>query len=281
MSMRSDQDAISIRLTANQVSLIWSGLNEIVKSHSAWLGKKEPAFSYPFRLYPPPPEFDGGEFSPKFMELVLGVWKRLRSNVNCGGRFRVNTIEIRAAILGVRINMDRSRFKRNAARRHSNRAKDEEELDGASQKRLKDRTDRVIRALECHMKRANYRLRALISTPEYDTMMKQWLAHVRWMRLHFAYFKVRRSGVPGLKTAYQQALNDLTMIAVAGIQREGYKLPDPVQLRKIMRLYVAYTRRNRLPYPVRYMLKNAKSIGVQYILCRFVEQRLSLVEIEQ
>jgi len=177
--------------------------------------------------------------------------------------------------------MDRSRFKRNAARRHSNRAKDEEELDGASQKRLKDRTDRVIRALECHMKRANYRLRALISTPEYDTMMKQWLAHVRWMRLHFAYFKVRRSGVPGLKTAYQQALNDLTMIAVAGIQREGYKLPDPVQLRKIMRLYVAYTRRNRLPYPVRYMLKNAKSIGVQYILCRFVEQRLSLVEIEQ
>ena len=71
------------------------------------------------------------------------------------------------------------------------------------------------------------------------------------------------------------------MIAIAGIQREGYKLPDPVQLRRIMRLYVAYTRRGRLPYPIRYMLKNEKAIGVQYILCRFVEQRLSLVETEQ
>ena len=279
--MRSDPYAISIRLTPKQVSLIWSGLNEIVKSYSAWRGKKEPAFSYPFRLFPPVPGFNPGAFDPKFMELVLWDWKRLRSKVNCGGRFHMNTIQIRAAIFGARINMDWFKFRRDAARKHFNCPKGENESDGITQKRLKAQTDRVIRSLERHMKRANYRFRALISSAAYDGLMQQWRAHVRWMRLHFAYFKVRRRGVPGMKTAYQQLLNDLTVIAIAGIQREGYKLPDPVQLRRIMRLYVAYTRRGRLPYPIRYMLKNEKAIGVQYILCRFVEQRLSLVESEQ
>ena len=133
--MRAESDDVSIRLTPNQVSLIWSGLNEVVKSHSAWLSKKVPAFSYPFRLLPPPPEFDGGTFSLQFMELVLG-WKRLRSKVNCGGRLRMNTIEIRAAILGARINMDWSRFKQKAASKYSKRAKGSKEPDDASLKRL-------------------------------------------------------------------------------------------------------------------------------------------------
>lgn len=279
--MRSESDDVSIRLTANQVSLIWSGLNEVVKSHATWRSNKEPAFSYPFRLFPPPPEFDGGAFSSQFMELVIGDWKRLRSKMNCGGRFRMNTMEIRAAILGARVNMDWSRFRQKAGRKYSNRAKGSKEPDDTSLKRLRGQTDCVIRSLERHMKRANYRFRMRISGAAYEEFMEQWRAHVRWMRLHFAYFKLRPSGIHGMKTAYQQVLNDLTVIAIAGIQREGYKLPDPVQLRRIMRLYVAYTRRGRLPYPIRYMLKNEKAIGVQYILCRFVEQRLSLVETEQ
>jgi hypothetical protein len=111
--------------------------------------------------------------------------------------------------------------------------------------------------------------------------MKQWRAHVRWMRLHFAYFKRQRARLPGRKTAFQQLLNDLTGVAMIGIQGEGYKLPDPIRLRKIMRLYVAYTRRGRLPYPIGYMLNNETATGARYVLCRFVEQRLNLVEIEE
>jgi hypothetical protein len=190
----------------------------------------------------------------------------------------MNTIEIRATILGARINMDWFRFRRKAAREYSDAAK----LDATSQRRLRAQTDRMIRTLERHMKRANYRIRAALSQAEYEVLIKSWRAHVRWTRLHLAYFKPHRVCLlTGRKTAYQQVLNNLTVTAMRGIQDEGYKLPDPVQLRKVMRLYLAYTRRGRLPYPIGYMLNREKATGAGRVLCRFVEQRLDLVEVEE
>lgn len=281
--MRSEPDAIPLRLTANQVSLIWSGLNEIVKSHSEWRNKKAPLFSYPFRFSPPPAGFNRGKYDRQFMQLVLGLWKRLRSRLRGGGRVRMNTIEIRAAILGARINMDLFRFRKVARRRLaregrkvSDLEKRQRRLEDARQKILKKQTDHLVRNLERRMKRADYHFRKPLSRAAFDGFMKQWRAHVRFMRLHFAYFKALSVKPAGAKRLYQLILDELTALAIQGLQNEGYKLPDASKLRKIMRLFVAYARRKRIQFSVGHLLQNQRF--AKYYLCEFIEARIDLVE---
>ena len=288
--MRPDPDAVLLRLTALQVSIISSGLDLIARSYSVRRSGKEPLYSYPFRLLPPPLGFNKGIYNAQFMKTVLDVWKRLRTKTARGGRFQMNAVEIRAAILGVRINLDWSRFNIGAAERLAKLAgrkpteeeKLERKLNAATYERLNEQATKTIRSLERRMKRANSRLLSQIPHAAYNALMTRWRAHVRWMRLRFVYFKpllnlIRR----GKKSAYQQVLNDLTIVAMRGIRQEGYELPDLVQLRKIMRLYLRYTRRDRLPIPIGYLLNNEKTSGAGRVLCGFVEQRLDLVEVEE
>lgn len=280
--MKSDPDAIPIRLTANQVLLIWCGLDLVVGSHAQLLQKKVPLYSYPFRLLPPPQGFNRGQYNWQFMQSVLDLLKRLRAKKRRGGRFQLNTIEIRAAIFGVRIYSDWERFRRNAERRLSGRKRTAAQGESPTVKRLKAQLTGAIRTLERHLKRANYRLLAHISRASYDSLMASWRSHVRWMRLHLAYFQsIEIKTLVRRKRIQQAILNDLVTVAAMGIQRNGYELPDAVQLRKVMRQYLAYTRRGRLPYVIIDLLKLGSATEVGNVLCRFVEQRLTLVEIDQ
>jgi hypothetical protein len=156
------------------------------------------------------------------------------------------------------------------------------DFDADSEKRLKRQTARAIQTLERHLKRANYRLLTQITRPGYDALMTAWRSHLLWMRLRLAYFKpFRPILLSRRKRDYQAVLDQMTSIAVAGIQRDGYELPDTADLRRVMRQFLAYTRRDRIPYPIPYLLKNGELPGIQSILVRFVEERLNLVEITQ
>ena len=52
------------------MSLIWPGLDFIVKAYATWRDKKRAPFQYPFQLYPPPPKFDRGVYASAAMNLV-------------------------------------------------------------------------------------------------------------------------------------------------------------------------------------------------------------------
>jgi hypothetical protein len=275
-------EAISLRLTANQVSLISSGLDFIFRSDSIYRDGKASIFSYPLRLCPPPDGFNQGKFSQQFMNLVLSLARRMRSRVDRGGRFRMSSIEIRAAIFGVRINADWLRFRKQAQQRLSGRKSSSIDIGVAPEVQLKKRTAETISTLERHLKRANYRLLSIMPRGDYDNLTKRWRAHIRWMRLHLAYFQtLRPEFLTGKKRARQLIVDDLTAIAVMAIRREGYELPDAVALRKVIRQFLAYSRRGRLPYQLTYMLNKKTEHGAANILFRFVEQRLNLVEVEQ
>jgi hypothetical protein len=96
---RTDPAAICFRLTASQMSVIWPGLDLIIKAQAVRQQNKRVLYAYPFDLYAPPAGFDRGAFETDMMGHVIAMWKALRSKATAGGRVQMNCIQIRAAAL--------------------------------------------------------------------------------------------------------------------------------------------------------------------------------------
>ena len=73
---------------------------------------------------------------------------------------RMNTIEIRAAILAIRVNVDWWRGQQRHWRKSSKETKRRFELDREGLHKLKKKAQQTIRSLERHLKCANGRLLA-------------------------------------------------------------------------------------------------------------------------
>lgn len=187
--MSSDPAAVRFRLSKTQMSLIWAGLDLIVQGFSSSSQKGFAPYSFPFLIHARPPNYGRAKFNPDLMNQIIELWRRLRSQSKTGGRVGMNTIEIRAAIFAVRVNMDWFRRRRNATRKNTARAKEFLGTDPASLKRLKQQSQRTIGSLERHLKRANSRLMAELERQDFDGFMALWRAHLIWMRFHLVYFK--------------------------------------------------------------------------------------------
>ena len=279
MPMNSDPAVVRLRLSASQMSVIGPGLDTIVKSYHSRRNGKDPLFSYPFRLFPPPPGFNRGAFDAYMMEQIVDLWKRLRPLKRVGGRTHMNAFEVRAAILAARVNSDWWRYKTKVDQKRRPRARELMSVEKAALDELQKKALRTIRSLERHMKRANYRLLALTKQADYAAQMKTWKAHVRWIRLRLVYFRPLGSKVEGKKTFYQAVLNDLVEIAKEGILAQGYELPEERELRRVMRLYARSSRRGReMAYPIAVVLRLGKHSMARSYLAEFVLNRLDLKE---
>lgn len=114
--MRTLTDAISIRLTPTQMSVIWPGLDFLVRAEASRQGKGILHYGHPFRIYPAPPNFDLGRYSPELMDQIEGLWKRLRGKKGRGGRLQISAIELRVAVFSVRVTKGISRLRVRAVR---------------------------------------------------------------------------------------------------------------------------------------------------------------------
>lgn len=277
--MTTGSDSIQLRLTRSQVSFIWPGIDFVAKSYSSHRDKKKSLYCYPFRLRPPAPGFDKGRFDPELMNMVMNLWKRLRKKANKGGRFQFNSIEIRIAIFAVRVNGDWMRRQKYDGRKLNQKAKKLLGIDAESLKKLKEGSARVIRTLERHMKRADYKLLSLIPRNQHNLLVRAWKAHLRWMRLCLAYFKpLLPILLVGRKTANQRVLDELEGIAASGIREAGYRVPEQPELRRLMRLYARSLRRGREGIGIRYILTHANGSGTKRLLYSFVDRRIELKE---
>jgi hypothetical protein len=300
-------ETIPIRLTPTQMSVIWPGLDLIVLAESSRRTKGSAHYEYPFRIYPKYPGFDRGHFHPELMNVIVSLWKRLRGREKRGGRIQVNDIELRAAVFAVRTTMahfrkrDRGLRKRISLARETWRDSERESLrkslanvqvdieryfalrkEGvenarkqiAETARYSRRARQTISSLERHAKRANRLLRKRSTPAQYEALMQMWREHLRWMRLHLVYF-APPPPVWRPKRWRQRNLDILTEMAIRGLKNEGYAPPEPVELRRVLRLYVRSSNRGRerLTNSVPEMLKYPDHFMSKWFLARWVISR--------
>jgi hypothetical protein len=277
-SMSTAAPAVRFRLSPGQMSIIWPGLDLICTAHISWRDKKAAEYEFPFIIYPQPPEFDRGTYQPPLMKNILDLWQTLRRIKKVGGRVQMNTIDIRAAILAARLNVELLRKRRHIGRAWSPETKKRLGIDKQAGLEVRAKVTRVIRTLERHMKRANRLLLSEVSRHEFDSLMQLWKAHLRWVRLHLVYLRPWPKTMRGRKTGQQRILDQLVEMAAHGIRSEGYQPPEPRDLRKLMRLYVQYSRRGRVrgDYDLRELRRFPNHFMSKWWLAQFVLDRRPL-----
>lgn len=109
-------------------------------------------------------------------------------------------------------------------------------------------------------------------------MSKEWQSQLRWMRFHLAYFKPVPVGC-SRRLANQDVIDRLVTIAEEAIRYRGYEIPDPRELRHVMRLFARYSRRGRIGYfHLRYVLEHSGRGETRQVLFEFVKKRIHLQE---
>jgi len=275
-----DLTAIKIRISKAQMSVIWPGLDFIIRAMLAREMAESAQFSYSFRLYPLPPGFDAGTFNPAMMDSIRALWIRFQPKARTGGRFELNTIEIRAVILSVRVNLSWVRRKAHDQRSLDAESKRNSKLDNKSISELAEQTKRVIKSLERSMKRANRLFLKVSSMGEYDIQSETWRGHLLWIRFHLAYFKPLPPVLLGQRNWEKLIINRLVAMVEVEIQDRGYQAPEAGELRRLMRVFARYARRGRTGvFHPRFMLSKRRSVADQDYLVDFVAKRIELKEI--
>lgn len=146
----------------------------LIKSYSARNTKGGTRYGYPFRIYPPPVGFNRGVFDRDFMDEILDLRKRLRPKQKKGGRVQADTIELRAMIFAIRVNVYHTRKLRHILRLSDNEVKARWAIDDESFAQLKTRSQRVTRSLENHVKRANRALVKAVTQQGFKLLMDAW-----------------------------------------------------------------------------------------------------------
>ena len=284
MTRKVDKEstAVRLRLSAAQIKILTPGIGLLVESYEIRQKSGTSPFSYPFRIFPPPRAFDRGCYDQEFMEKVLSLRDSLKTDSKNGRRVSLDTIELRVAIFGIRAYIEFVRLQRRQQRRKGRKFKASAPIDERTIALLKAMSRRVILSLERHMKRANRTSMKAIGKKGHDALVASWKAHLRWMRLHIAYFKPWGQPVHGLRKRQQKDLDELMQMAKRGLRNARYQQPSDKELRHVMRLYARYSRQGRQGnWTVHSLVENKQRFDNTYHLAHFVIDHLRLKELSK
>ena len=270
-----NRSTVSVRLSKAQLDVIAPGLEQLVGSYRVHEEKGTSPFAYPFRIYPPPRGFDRGTFDKDIMEKILSLAGTVKAIRNRGRGTEIDTLQLRATAFAIRTHIDFVRSVRRQQRGRASEVKVALHVDGKSVAQLKTKAKAVIHALERHQKRANRALIREVGKKQYIERMLAWKAHLRWMRLHIAYYKSWARPVHGRRKRQQRDLDELAEMAELAVRGEDHRAPGKKRLRNLMRLYARYSRSGRQGYwSVRSLLENKDTYRAQWMLAQFVIKRL-------
>ena len=274
--------AVSLRLSPAQIDVLAPGIQLLVYSYRTRLRLGASPLAYPFRIYPPPTGFNRGCFDQSFMDGIVSLANDVQTKHKSGRRLKLDTLQIRAAAFAIRAYVDYLRLLMRKQRLKECRDEGRNALDKISIAKWKARSNRLIRSLERHMKRANRALIKTVGKTRYATVIKTWNAHLRWMRLHIAYFRPWAKPNSGRLARLRRDLDELMEIAKLGLREEGYQPPDDKELRHLMRLYARYARQGRIGmWIVGFLHEDKERFLRKYHLAQFVINRSNLKELSK
>ena len=274
MNRAKGDGVMRVRLSPAQIDILAPGINLLVTSHLARLRKGSSPLAYPFRILPPPRDFDRGIYNQAFMEKIIELGESLKTKSENGRRVNVDTWQLRAAVFAIRAYIHYARLLRRQYRRKEAEFKSRVLIDDKSIAILKAKSTQLIFSLERHTKRANRALIKAVGKRRYATLSTAWKAHLRWMRLHIAYCKPQPKAFPCRRARLQRDLDELMEIAKRGLQEEGYKPPQDKELRRLMRLYARYAHQGRIGmWKIGFLHEDKGRFLRRYHLAQFVIDR--------
>lgn len=270
----TNDSSVRVRLTKPQIDILKPSLRQLASSYREHLKRGHSPFTYPFQIYPPTKDFDRGTFNHDCMEKIIELGKALSTKRDKGRWMEMDAVELRAAAFAVRSHLDFVRLLRRQQRRESLAEKARLHIDDKSYAQLKAKSQRVISLLERHMKRANRAAIKSIGIRQHDVLVVIWKAHLRWMRLHIAYYKPWGRSAHGRRKRQQRHLDELMEMAKLAVRGEGHRRPSRKKLRHLMRLYARYSRSGRRGYwTVESLLENKDTYRAQWNMAQFVIKR--------
>jgi hypothetical protein len=274
----TDSTAVKVRLSKDQVSMIWPGLNYIIGQNMAREQSGQLVTCYPFVVQPLPPGFDSGTYSAQMMDRIRQCRAKIQPIRTTGGAVCLDEFELRAAIFSARTAVNLERYGIRLDRKKGTDAKRRVADAKRALKKKALRKKRVVEFLERALKRANRLFKSAVGPERSASQSKEWQSHLKWIEFHLTYFKpVPRPGTGRLERR-RAWLDTLEQIAKAAIVDQGYELPDPEKLRAVLRQFLDYSLRGRIgEYNHRFMAANKDSSVAQLKLLDFVEERLVLI----
>jgi hypothetical protein len=262
----SEVGVIGVRLTPSYLRLIGVGLHALVNSYLTHQETGSSIYSYNFRLHPlqdfPCPGKNPGTFGQTIMQGIVELWIRLKGKTKSRLRLRMNFVDLSACIFAVRIGREYERLVQE--KKHKIR----ENLEAKS----------AIASLERQLKRARRAYAAENGESAYKEMRTRWFAHLRWMRMHLAYFRPRRIKTQP-RLLQRMIIDEACESAKAGILKRRYEPPPEKELRRLVRLYLRYVRRGRRGITTQMMITRSRL--AEELLSNFVMDRKDLSPITE
>jgi len=211
------------------------------------------------------------------MNRISALRSRLSPKAKTGGRDRLNSFEVRIAILASRVPLAFRRKQAREMQRRDAESKRRLGVDKDSIAKLQKQTRAAIKSLEKAMKSADRHFQKQVSKEGFQNQSKEWKSHLRWMRYNLLYFKPLPRVLPGYRSRQRKQIDQLVMIAEAGLKDQGYEFPSKKDLRSMMRRFARYSRRGRMgEFDHRYVLENPEGWNAQSVVVDFLEKQLDL-----
>ena len=263
---KSKVGVIGVRLTPGQLRFVWLGLDAMVKSYLTHQETGSSIFSYNFRVHPleerPRPGRNPGGFGQTIMQELIELWMKLNGRTQTRLRLRINFIDLSACIFAVRVGREYER--------HVQKKKHKvlENLEAKT----------VIANLERQLKRARRAYAADAGESAYKEMRARWFAHLRWIRMHLAYFRPQRIKTQP-RLLQRMIVDQACESARAGILKRKYEPPPEKELRRLVRLYLRYVRRGRRGVTIQVMINRPRL--AEELLSNFVLDQKDLTPITE